>query len=359
MSKNLDRITTRAADVCIWCSTIPDMSQIQQLSEFTLEVCKAATSLGGNSQVEKLAAFVVENTESLASQTLHVAMSPEITQDLKLYAEKLDDIRRTFKQMALQRKPTAKRVTSTILARKNPELRRLKAEMKKLLHRLNGNIRSSSEPIYISRSDFALEIVSLGAKTLSAISEAPGLNLLKPALGAMSIICDQAKLVRRNREAALELARHSSAVIQSIVNHTEAFDASGPANTYAFEQVGAVLHDIQAYLATFKKPRRRFSIWIMADQEKDRISGLKSALDRALALFTSVSVLETHAAVRAHGLGIRELSRSKADSKMIVQLRSPVFTGPTALLFFFSSEGGKPEASRFQMKHRYRLVSRE
>ncbi|KAK7006101.1 hypothetical protein R3P38DRAFT_1701130 [Favolaschia claudopus] len=286
MSKNLDQITTRAADLCSWCSTIPDISHIQQLSEATLAVCKAATSLEGNSQVEKLAAFVVENTEKLASQTLRQALSPEITQYLKLYAEKLNEIRRALKQMALQRKPAVKWAASTILARKNPELRRSKAEMKKLLHRLNATIRKSSEPKHILRSDCALEIISLGTKTLGAISEAPGLNLLKPALGAVSIICEQAKLVRRNKEAALELSRHSSAVIQSIVNHTEAFDVSGSTNTRAFEEVGAALQDIQAYLTTLSKPRRRLLIWIMADQEKDRISQLKFALDRALALFT-------------------------------------------------------------------------
>ncbi|KAK7006141.1 hypothetical protein R3P38DRAFT_1701501 [Favolaschia claudopus] len=293
MSKNLERITTRAADLCIWCSTISDMSQIQQLSDATLEVCKAATSLGGNSQVEKLAAFVVESTEMLASQTLHVAMSPGIAQDLQLYVEKLDYIRRTLKHMALQRKSTVRRATRTILTRKNPDLRRSKGEMKQILHRLNANIRSSFEPKHISRSDCALEIVSLGTKTLSAISEAPGLNLLKPALGAVSIICDQAKLVRRNKEAALELARHSSAVIQSVVNHAEAFDVSGSTNTHAFEEVGAVLQDIQAYLTTLKKTRRRLSIWIMADQEKDRISQHKSALDRALALFTVSQLLKS------------------------------------------------------------------
>ncbi|KAK6996557.1 hypothetical protein R3P38DRAFT_1966804 [Favolaschia claudopus] len=323
MSRNLDRITTRAADLCIWCSTIPNISQIQQLSETTLELCKAATSMRGNSQVEKLAAFVVENTEILASQALHVAMSPEIAQNLKLYAEKLDDIRRTLKRMALQRKPTVKWATGTILARKNPELRRLKAEMKKLLHRirLNAIIRKSSELKDISRSDCALEIVSLGTKTLSAISEAPGLNLLKPALGAVSIICDQTKLVRRNREAALELARHSSAVIQSIVNHTKAVHVSRSINTHAFEEVGlvgAVLQDIQAYLATLKKPRRRLPTWIMADQEKDRISRLESALDKALALFTSVNALETHAALR--NLEIRELSGSKVDSNLMISV---------------------------------------
>ncbi|KAK7006134.1 hypothetical protein R3P38DRAFT_1701188 [Favolaschia claudopus] len=297
MSKNLDRITTRAAELCIWCSTIPDISQIQQLSEATLEVCKAASSLGGNSQVEKLAAFVVENTEKLASQTLRQALSPEIAEDLKLYVEKLDDIRRTFKQMALQRKSPVKWVIflSTILARKNAELQRSKAEMKKILHRVNATIQKPSAAKHLSRSDCALEIVSLGTKTLSAISEAPGLNLLKPALGAVSTICDQAKLVRRNKEAALELARHSSAVIQSLVDHTDAFDVSGPTNTHDFEEVGAVLQDIQTYLTTLSKPRRRLLIWIMADQEKDRISRLESALDKALALFTSVNVLETHA----------------------------------------------------------------
>ncbi|KAK6996549.1 hypothetical protein R3P38DRAFT_1966441 [Favolaschia claudopus] len=292
MPKNLNGITTRASDLCISCSMLPNAGQIQKIAHVCVEVCMAASNLNGNRQAEKLAAFIVAEAEKVlekvVSQNLQPTPSPEIMQQLELFESK-------------QYLPSTQTYGS---AARDESLQT--TEVKDLAHKLILHTEIFSKPDSISRTDYALEIVSLGARTLGAISEAPGLNLLKSATGPLTIICEQAKSVRRNREASAELARHASIVMKSIADCTAHSGVpSIESQADALKVLEAALGDIQNYLATLQKPRRRLTSWVMADQEKEKISQLDRTLDRALALFTSMSTLNTFAAVQAHDAEIR------------------------------------------------------
>ncbi|KAJ7176261.1 hypothetical protein C8R43DRAFT_1197896 [Mycena crocata] len=91
-----------------------------------------------------------------------------------------------------------------------------------LIRKLGATDRTSTTRIS-SPTDNLVEIASVGIRVAGAICEAPGLNYLKPVVGIVSLICDTAKSVKSNREAATQLARHASDATSCVVDRVAKF----------------------------------------------------------------------------------------------------------------------------------------
>ncbi|KAJ7741420.1 hypothetical protein DFH07DRAFT_57371 [Mycena maculata] len=82
-----------------------------------------------------------------------------------------------------------------------------------------------------------------------------------------------------NREAALDLAAHANTVTKCIVDRAAGMhDTSATIDKEALVALKLTLDDVYSYLTALKKPRRRITSWILANQEKDRVARLNSAL---------------------------------------------------------------------------------
>jgi len=138
-----------------------------------------------------------------------------------------------------------------------------------------------------SRTECILEIAILGTRAADAICEIPVLNMLKPAVGMVALICDTAKTVRSNRKAALELASHAQDVTNLIVDRATALygdPKDGPVQSLA--PLCRTLKDVHAFLKILQSRRWRVVPWLLATKDQDRFAELNSALDKALSLFS-------------------------------------------------------------------------
>ncbi|KAJ7764435.1 hypothetical protein B0H14DRAFT_371022 [Mycena olivaceomarginata] len=167
------------------------------------------------------------------------------------------------------------------------ETQRLKSELKRISKALlKSTVDNSSMVDGISRGECILELVSLSIDAAGVVCDAPVLNFLKPIVGIAAMICDTAKSVKSNHEAALGLAKHSSVVTKCLVDYAATHDVSAASNDEALVVLKSALGDIQSYFAALQKPRHRLASWIIVNHEKDRTVQLNRALDEALALFT-------------------------------------------------------------------------
>ncbi|KAJ7485573.1 hypothetical protein FB451DRAFT_1554457 [Mycena latifolia] len=283
-----------AEDLRKFCATTPGMNVYQPITASAVEVCTAADSIKTR-KTDKLAAFIVDRTAVLINGMVNVPSSPELLQSLEGFKQKLDAIRRHIEQMPVQSGKKAKLLLGYKFKR---ETNRLKAELESHLCELLAMRNTCSPSSRASRSDSILELVSLSTRAAGAICEAPVLNFLKPVVGITALICDTAKCVESNHDAAADLAKRASAVTKCIVDRASAMDSPSAAdNKDALEALKLALEDIQAYLAFLGKPRRRLAPWVFANQEKDRFVQLDSALDKALAMFSATEILRNSAQI--------------------------------------------------------------
>ncbi|KAJ7488373.1 hypothetical protein FB451DRAFT_1227161 [Mycena latifolia] len=284
-----------AEDLCKFCATTPGMNTFQPIAASAVEVCTAAALVKAH-KADKLAAYVVDRTGLLVTSMINIPLSPEILQSLERFELELDEIRRHIEQMPVQSGKKAKRFSGYRLKR---ETDRLKSELENQLCAALA-ISNPSSPS-ASRSDCVLELVSLSTRAVGAICDAPVLNFLKPVVGIAALICDTAKCVKSNHDAAAELVKHASLVTKCIVDRASAMDpASAAGNEDALETLKLTLEDIQAYLTFLAKPRRRLAPWVFANEEKDRFVQLNAALDKALAMFAATEILNTAEDVRSN-----------------------------------------------------------
>ncbi|KAJ7485593.1 hypothetical protein FB451DRAFT_61034 [Mycena latifolia] len=297
----LSQSLANAEDLRKFCATTPSMNVYQPIAASALEVCTAAASVKTR-KTDKLAAYIVDRTAVLINGMVNVPSSPELLQSLEGFEQKLDAIRRHIEQMPGHSGKRAKLLLDYKLKR---ETNRLKAELESHLCELLAMGNTFSPSPRVSRSDSILELVSLATRAAGAICEAPVLNFLKPVVGVTALICDTAKCVKSNHDAAADLAKRASAVTKCIVDRLSAMDSpSAAANKDALEALKLALEDIQAYLAFLGRPRRRLAPWVLASQEKDRFVQLDSALDKALAMFSAAEIVGTAAGVRSNSAQI-------------------------------------------------------
>ncbi|KAJ6512889.1 hypothetical protein C8R45DRAFT_1087992 [Mycena sanguinolenta] len=325
----LHETTSRAESLCARCSTTPYMTVFQPIAASAVEMCRAAAAanLAGNgnqtARMEKLAVYVVHETERAANgmEMMTLPLSEDTVRILERLEVKLDEIRRTVEQM-----PTTMQSKKGKLARYltlDQETRRPEQELKALVDALLKGIHAVE-----SKGISPMELANLSIRAASAVCEAPVLNFLKPVVGIVEIISETAQTVRSNRQAALQLAAHSTLVTRSIAEHAAAvgMDGSAAPNGKSLVALTSALESIHLYLTDLQKPRRqrRITSWIMANKEKDRIAEFSQGLDKALALFTSTNVLSTRAEVRE----IATLVRTHGDVK---EIATQVRTNTSAL----------------------------
>ncbi|KAJ7461858.1 hypothetical protein B0H11DRAFT_118273 [Mycena galericulata] len=169
------------------------------------------------------------------------------------------------------------------------ETRRMKADLKSHLRVIVAICDGKSSEAKGGSEDI-LEYVSVGARAVGAICHVPLLNVMKPVVGVATLICDTAKCVRSNREAALDISARARTVTRSVVERA-AMDGAAVPDPEALDALKLALEDIQSYLTALKKPRNRFSSWFLANQEKEQFAKLDSALDKAVALFSATQAL--------------------------------------------------------------------
>ncbi|KAJ7485591.1 hypothetical protein FB451DRAFT_61011 [Mycena latifolia] len=290
----LSQSMANADDLRRFCATTPGMNMYQPIAASALEVCTAAAS-AKTRETDKLATYVVDRTALLVNKMGTMSISSEILQSLEGFEQKLDAIRRHIEQMPVQ---SGKKAKLLLGYKFKQETSRLKKELENHLYDLLAMSNTLSPGL--SRRECVLELVSLSTRAAGAICEAPILNFLKPVVGITALICDTAKCVKSNRDAAADLAKRASAVTKCIVDRMSAMDSPSAAdNEDAVEALKLALEDIQAYLAFLGKPRRRLAPWVFANQEKDRFVQLNSALDKALAMFSAAEIVSTAAEVRS------------------------------------------------------------
>ncbi|KAJ7512631.1 hypothetical protein B0H11DRAFT_2267714 [Mycena galericulata] len=302
MPLSVAQLEANAKDLRRFCETTPGKNALQPIAASAVEICSAAANLVGNGSDgsgAKLAAYVVGQTESLIKKIAMGPLSLEICEALEIHEEKLDAIRRHFENMpVLVRKNATKFILSLRFKR---ETRRLKADLKSHMRGIVAicDDKSAEAKKGALRSEDILEVVSLSFRVVGAISDIHPLNVMKPVVGIATLICDTAKCVKSNREAALALAARASTMTRSIVDRA-AMDGAAVPDPEALNALKLALKDIQSYLTVLKKPRRRFSSWILANQVKDRFVKLDGELDKAVALFSPTQALRTSGDVQGN-----------------------------------------------------------
>ncbi|KAJ7337511.1 hypothetical protein DFH08DRAFT_1014695 [Mycena albidolilacea] len=288
MADSLSQSMTIVEHLRTLCATTPDMNAYQPLAASAVEV--------SNRTADKLACFAVDQTAILINGMPHVPLNPRISESLASFERKLDDIRRHIEQMS---QPTLKKNKLISAYKFRRDASRLKTELKGLVH---ASLRSSGKSSVLapSRGECILELVSMSVRAAGVICDAPVLNVMKPVIEITTMICDMAKRVKSNREVALALAAHASAVTKCIVERTSTDGEATAHNAEALKALNLVLEDIHSYLTILKTRHGRMTSWVLANQQKDRSAQFATALDKALALFTSTQVLSTKDGVRSH-----------------------------------------------------------
>ncbi|KAJ7512600.1 hypothetical protein B0H11DRAFT_2213181 [Mycena galericulata] len=285
MSHNLLQSKANAEAVATLCATTPGMNALQPIAASAVEICTAAQNLPlGRKQTgwHQLSGDVVNQTEFLINKIAQVPLSPEICQALAIYEEKLDAIRRHVEKTLVLPRNKTKFLSSLRFKR---ETRRMKADLKSHMRVIVAICDGKSYEAKGDSEDI-LEYVSVGARAVGAICDVPVLNVMKPVVGVATLICDTAKCVRSNREAALDISARARTVTRSVVERA-AMDGAAVPDPEALDALKLALEDIQSYLTALKKPRNRFSSWFLANQEKEQFAKLDGALDKAVAAYLS------------------------------------------------------------------------
>ncbi|KAJ7245291.1 hypothetical protein C8J57DRAFT_1476515 [Mycena rebaudengoi] len=175
----------------------------------------------------------------------------------------------------------------------------LKSQLKTMLH--GGQLALPT------RRENAMEILSVSLRASTAICEAPPLNFLKPIVGIAVLVCETAKTVRSNRDAAEELAQHAINVTNCVVERASENQIFSNTNEDALNSLKGALEDVHSYLMFLNKRRHAIS-WLLAAQEKDRVTQLSAGLDRALSLFTTTCVLSSNELVRSNTIQLDVLA---------------------------------------------------
>ncbi|KAJ7512629.1 hypothetical protein B0H11DRAFT_2182027 [Mycena galericulata] len=315
MPLSVAQLEANAKDLRTICETTPGMNAVQPIAASAVEICSAAATLVGNKlDGTKLSGDVVNQIEFLINRIAQVPLSPEICHALAIYEEKLDAIRRHFENMSVPPRKKAKFLSALKLKR---ETSRLKADLKSHLRVIVAICDGKSADAKKSalRSEDILEVVSLGARVVGAVCDAPVLDAIKPVVGVLYLICETAKCVKSNREAALDISARASTVTRSIVERAAMDSAADPE---ALNALKLALEDIQSYLTLLKKSRHRSFSWILANQERDRFARLDVALDKAVALFSATQALRTAGDVRvnAHTTAALVTTVGRLDTKL-------------------------------------------
>ncbi|KAJ7779051.1 hypothetical protein B0H16DRAFT_802926 [Mycena metata] len=316
------------------CATTLDKTLYLGLADRLVEICAVAAPDSRKAATE-LVLFAVKKTESLVENGVDTQLPPKVLEGLEKYESTLVAIRTHIESIPEQSTKARKLRLSTLAFRLETEhLQGKLSRVHKSLMKLSAKPQSSA-----SRNEHILETVSFTTRVAAAIVEIPVLNLAKPVVGMTALICDTAKVVNSNREAAIELAEHAKNVTNSIVARATAGDEN------SLEVLRGTLDTVQTFLDTWKDGHGRVASLVFATKDKDQFASLHLALDRALQVFTSsetikaVDIVRTHsedfATIKATVTSVGEDVKRVVVKRRRTQLSFPFYPSMPSAHFFF------------------------
>ncbi|KAJ7176258.1 hypothetical protein C8R43DRAFT_1230415 [Mycena crocata] len=296
--------TSTAEDLRTLCERDPSMSLYQPIAASGVEVC-AAAKLDPRNATIALAVYAVDKIGLLIHRGAIIQASSGERQALESLEQTLDSIRRHIENLAHK---TKQGLDLKSLYQSQRTSSQLKAELKGHLNMILGKTVKPSTARICSQSDSLIQVASVAIRAVGAVCEAPGLNFLKPVVAIAALLCDTAKTVKNNHQAAAELAKHASDVMTCIVDRVAKLQQPNlQFLTKSLDVLSSALEDIQTHFTLLKKRHRSVS-WIMAIQERDRVLQLNQTLDKALALFTTTQVLGISEIMQANACEITALA---------------------------------------------------
>ncbi|KAJ7176908.1 hypothetical protein C8R46DRAFT_1188606, partial [Mycena filopes] len=285
--------STRAKDLRTLCEKTPTKDVDLILVDSLIEMCNAATPSRRLSSA--LVMHTVKLTESLLKRGVDPQLPPEVLLGLERFQSALLEIRSHVESIPAQRTKTGKLELSTRIAfrYKSAQLQAKLNSVHKTLMKLSAKRRSSP-----SRSECILEVAAFTARAAGAIFELPVLSFMRPVPALAALICDTAKTVNSNRDAAIELADHARNVTNSVVARA----ADTGAEDEDLAELRLTLERIQEFLDALKHRRgRRGRVvsFLLAGKDKEQFAALDVALGRALEVFASSQTVSTVQIVRA------------------------------------------------------------
>ncbi|KAJ7274716.1 hypothetical protein C8J57DRAFT_1591930 [Mycena rebaudengoi] len=266
-----DEASATARQWCTICHTSPRMSVYQPIAVSALEICVAVGSRT-DTKLMKLALYAIDETALLLNRSPVGPVPPEF---LALLEAILDDIRRHIENAQIS---TNKRGNLFSRHMSSSHLKnQLKNQLKTMLH--GGQ----------------LALPTLRENTV---------EILSPIVGLAALICETAKAVKSNRDAAEELAKRVISVTNCVVERASKTEIFLDTSEDALNGLKGILEDVHSYLIFLNKRRRAMS-WMLATQEKDRVAQLNAGLDRALSLFMTTCVLSSNECLRSSNKLVR------------------------------------------------------
>ncbi|KAJ7779054.1 hypothetical protein B0H16DRAFT_1500950 [Mycena metata] len=327
------------------CKTTPGKALYLCLADLSVEICAVAAPDSRKAAAE-LVLFAVKKTESLVENGVDAHLPPKVLERLDRFERSISISVVIIKYLPLpstlvaihnhiesipteSTKARKLRLSALAFRLKSEHLQRKLSVVHKALMKISAKPQSSA-----SRNERILETVNFTTRVAAAIVEIPVLNLAKPVVGMMALICDTAKVVNSNREAAIELAEHAKNVTNSIVARAT------PGDENSLEVLRGTLDKIQKFLDVLKRRRGGVISFVLAAKDKDQFATLNLALGQALQVFTSSQTIETADLVRT---STADLAVVKDDVKrVVVKLtdmdRLALFSHPSipsAHFFFF------------------------
>ncbi|KAJ7603059.1 hypothetical protein DFH06DRAFT_341995 [Mycena polygramma] len=291
-SKTLEQFLTMAEYQRARCETTLTLNVYRRVATLTVEVCASATP-ESRSKVRSLAMHAANRTSALIEKGASDPMSLDRQQYLNSLESVLDRIRQHIETIPEQGAKSQKIGLSSF--RFLRETLHLKKELDVAYKNLiEGPKKQAARGA--SRTECLIELTSIGTRVAGAVCDipAPGLALAKPAASLVAMICETVKTVKSNRTAAKALACHAQNVTESIVNRLDTRSQGE-----SWRELHRALQQVQDFL-TILQNRRRATRWVFAGKDKDRLTELNSALDRALQVFSASENISATELVRGN-----------------------------------------------------------
>ncbi|KAJ6562544.1 hypothetical protein B0H19DRAFT_99469 [Mycena capillaripes] len=185
----LAEATVNAQVLHTFCETTPSMNAYQALVASAVDLCRAATP-DSRKKASSLAAHTVKRTarviESGIASGASVSSSLAHGQNLDKFKSTPDNIHKHIESIPEQGLKPQKFRLSTV--KFSLESARLKKELDRVYALINTPRKSAA------RNPCVVEIATIGTRAAGVLCDIPGLNLLRPVVGMVGLICETAKV---------------------------------------------------------------------------------------------------------------------------------------------------------------------
>ncbi|KAJ7026078.1 hypothetical protein C8F04DRAFT_1400246 [Mycena alexandri] len=307
------------------CKLTPSKNVYLPFTVILVEICTLAAPEARKAAAE-LVFCAVKKTESLIENGVDPQLPPKVLEGLEKFESGLVAIHSHIESIPEASTKAMKfRLSALAFYLKSKHLQAKSSRVHQALVKLSAKPQSSA-----FRNEWILEAVSFTTRAAGTLVDIPVLNVLKPVVGMTALICDTAKVVKSNREAAIELAEHAQNVTNSIMERVNATDED------FLEVLHRTLDKIQKFLDALKRRRGGVVLLALGAKDKDQFATLHLALDRALQVLTTsqttraVDLVRTNTAdltaVRATVTSVGE-DVKRVAVKEIAQGRPPTTAG--------------------------------